>query len=428
MFRPVKLLAFDYLYNNEMDEGEMAAGAGPREYEKTHPWISFKLNTNDFDYAVWLLLGEAKSKCEHISGIPVLPDVQRELYKVYLAKGALATTAIEGNTLTEEEVKQRIEGELKLPPSKEYLGKEIDNIVKAINEIGNPKKEDSDFRLKVEEIKKYNTMILKDLPLDSSVKPGSIRNYSVGIADYRGAPPQDCEYLLEKYVEWLNTDWLNNRDTFQNDYRIIFGILKAIIAHLYFVWIHPFGDGNGRTARLIEFQILLSSGVPTIAAHLLSNHYNITRSEYYRQLQTSSKNGGDLTRFIKYSLQGFVDGLRAEIDRIRTQQMYVHMVYFIHQMFRDKDRQEDKRRRALALELVEYNQEVPIKEIHHIFPKIAERYSTLSSKTILRDVNLLERMGLIKKTSNNSVQVNWEYIQAFLPPVLKNRKVQSNLP
>lgn len=57
----------------------------------------------------------------------------------------------------------------------------------------------------------------------------------------------------------------------------MYAIFKAVVAHLYLAWIHPVGDGNGRTARLVEFQILLSSGVPSPAAHLLSNHYNQTR-------------------------------------------------------------------------------------------------------------------------------------------------------
>ena len=60
-------------------------------------------------------------------------------------------------------------------------------------------------------------------------------------------------------------------------------ILRAITAHLYLIWIHPFGDGNGRLARLVEFTILLKSGIPSIAAHLLSNHYNATAEQNCQQ-------------------------------------------------------------------------------------------------------------------------------------------------
>jgi Fic family protein len=60
-------------------------------------------------------------------------------------------------------------------------------------------------------------------------------------------------------------------------------LMKAILTHLYIAWIHPFGDGNGRTARLAELQILLAAGMPMPASHLLSNHYNTTRTDLYRQ-------------------------------------------------------------------------------------------------------------------------------------------------
>jgi hypothetical protein len=91
-----------------------------RTYEKTHTWLKFKLDLRQAGYKVWLLLGEAQSKCEHIAGVPLRPGVAERLHSVYLAKGALATTAIEGNTLSEEEALDRIEGKLKLPPSKEH--------------------------------------------------------------------------------------------------------------------------------------------------------------------------------------------------------------------------------------------------------------------------------------------------------------------
>ncbi len=87
-----------------------------RTYLATHPWITFKLDLTTATYRLWMLLGEAQSKCEHIAGIPLMPSVAEYLHQLYLAKGTQATTAIEGNTLTEEQVLQRFQGKLKLPP------------------------------------------------------------------------------------------------------------------------------------------------------------------------------------------------------------------------------------------------------------------------------------------------------------------------
>src|SRR6266511_3298337 len=76
----------------------------PRRYEETHPWITFQLDLTELDHMTWLLLGEAISKCDHIAGVPLQPEVAALLNMVYLTKGIHATTQIEGNTLSEEQV------------------------------------------------------------------------------------------------------------------------------------------------------------------------------------------------------------------------------------------------------------------------------------------------------------------------------------
>jgi Fic family protein len=366
----------------------------------------------------WLLLGEAQSKCEHIAGSILDPRVAQLLYQVFLAKGVLATTAIEGNTLTEEEVLQRLEGKLTLPSSKEYLGQEVDNIVEACNQIGQHILSGQSVELHVEDIKHYNRIVLKNLPLNQGVVPGEIRKHEVGVGRYKGAPPEDCEYLLESLCSWLNQGF-----EAPEGYKIAFGILKAILAHLYIAWIHPFGDGNGRAARLIEFQILLSVGVPATAAHLLSNHYNQTRAEYYRQLDMTHKSGGDVFHFIEYALRGFVDGLKEQIEIIKGQQVGVHWIKYINDKFSDKDSKADTRRKWLVFDLSHQQDPewevgvgpVPISKIRYITPRIAEAYANKTDKTIKRDINALVEMGLVERTPKG-VRAKPEIMRAFLPP------------
>ncbi len=105
-----------------------------------------------------------------------------------------------------------------------------------------------------------------------------------------------------------------------------------MIAHLYIAWIHPFEDGNGRTARLLEFLILADCGlIPLPAAQLLSNHYNLTCAAYYRELDKASRNGGKLTDLLVYALQGFVDQVREQIEVVRAQQIEVSWINFVHE-------------------------------------------------------------------------------------------------
>ena len=104
-------------------------------WKRTHPWISFHIDLADGSPGFWMLLGEARSKCDHIRYVPLAEETAKTLNAVYFAKGVNVTTAIEGNTLSEEEVLQRLAGQLELPLSKEYLGKEIDNMISAYNGI-----------------------------------------------------------------------------------------------------------------------------------------------------------------------------------------------------------------------------------------------------------------------------------------------------
>lgn len=209
---------------------------------------------------------------QHVAGVPLTPAVAERLHQVYLSKGIHGTASIEGNTLSEDEVLARIEGELPLPQLQEYLGREIDNIVDVCNQIV-ARVLQGEAGISVDVIKEYNRSILSGLPLKDNVVPGEVRDHSVtvGISSYRGAPAAECEELLARLVEWLNE--MRAPDD-RPELRFPFAVLKSILAHLYIAWIHPFGDGNGRTARLIEFQLMVEAGAPIPAAHLLSDHYN----------------------------------------------------------------------------------------------------------------------------------------------------------
>jgi Fic family protein len=381
-----------------------------RTYLGTHPWISFKIDSNRFDYKLWMALGEVKSKCDHIAGIPLQPEVQQDLHSLYLAKGVHATTAIEGNTLSEQEVLDRIEGKLALPPSREYLGKETDNIVNGCNQIAERLLKGGPIDLSFEEVNHFNTIVLSDLKLEDEVIPGAIRKHSVGVGRYRGAPPEDCEYLLIRMCEWLNQEDLKQQDNF-----LVFGVLRAILAHLYIAWIHPYGDGNGRTARLLEFKILLSHGVSSAAAHLLSNHYNLTRDEYYRQLDYASKSGGDVIPFVAYAVQGFIDGLKEQIDRIRAEQLRIMWRDFVYESFKNKSGSVNERKRKLVLDMSNHFQPIPFKEIRRVSPRIAELYAGKTERAIRRDVNDLLEMDLVKR-SPKGFEANRQKVRAFLPP------------
>ena len=175
-----------------------------RTYEQTHPWLKFTIDMRPAPPALWISLGEATSKCEHLAQVPLRPATAKRLHQMYLAKGVAATTAIEGNTLSEEEVLKAVQGELQVPPSKEYLKQEVDNIITACNEISTRVAEGRPVPLDTGLLCTFNRQVLDKLPLKEEVLPGELRQHSVVVGTiYRGAPAEDCRYLLGRMCEWL---------------------------------------------------------------------------------------------------------------------------------------------------------------------------------------------------------------------------------
>jgi Fic family protein len=394
------------------------------KYEATHPWLKFSLRLPPEDFRLWLMLGEVTSKVQHLSGVPLRPDVAAELHRIYLAKGVLATTAIEGNTLSEEQVKQLIDGKLELPKSQQYLQQEVQNIIDVCNRDTQEllRTEGKDRTLSRGVIEEYNRDVLKGLTLSEDTVPGKIRDHSVVVGNvYRGAPAEDCEYLLERVCTWLNSE---DFAAPEDELRIPLALIKAIVAHVYLAWIHPFGDGNGRTARLMEFHILFANGIPLPAAHLLSDHYNLTRTEYYRELAKASASGGDLLPFIRYALRGFLDGIREQIKRIREQQMRVAWENYVHDLFHKiKNSPTQKRRRELVLDLTEHGDWTEVASISLLTPKLAREYATAGDRMVQRDLNALAKMHLISRR-HGKVMANRHIIQAFLPRRVDVRKAK----
>ena len=374
-----------------------------REYLRTHPWLTFSIDATRFSHEIWLLLGAAQSKCLHIAGVPLDDEHANTLYKVYLIKGVKATTAIEGNSLTEKQIQDILDKNSTIPPSRAYQEQEVKNIIDAYEQVYS----NASDKITKEEICKFNSMVLKDLELQDFIEPGNIRKHSVLVGRYRGAPAEDCEYLLSKLCETINQITIGEKWQFAS------GILKAIITHVYLAWIHPFGDGNGRTARLMEVKICAANGIPKPACQLLSNFYNLTRDKYYLELEKASKSDSSIYGFISYALTGLLDMLDEQIAIIRDYQIQSTWENTVHKVLHGNT-QAFERRRHLALELYKNKNPVQKSEIHLLTPKLAELYSNSTTKTLSRDLSVLQEKGFII-IENRRIQINLNKILAWLP-------------
>jgi hypothetical protein len=159
-------------------------------YESTHPWLTFDAKEiNTLHPRLWMLLGESLSKCDHLAGTPLKPALAEYLYGVTLIKGAQATTAIEGNTLTEDQVRGIFDGTYKAPPSREYQEREVRNVLDVLSAIGSRVQHGERLAITSAFICDINRQLLAGLAdqLDESTVAGELRHHSVTVGNYRGS-------------------------------------------------------------------------------------------------------------------------------------------------------------------------------------------------------------------------------------------------
>jgi len=373
--------------------------------------ISFKASWKLREKAV-NLLGQCYAYIDFILNIPIRPDYHQKMLEVSLNKGALATTAIEGNTLTEEELAQILKGK-DLAPSKKYQQQEVENILEAFNVILNELiRKKSPEIVSPELIRRFNKMVGKDMGEAFNGSPGQFRRRNVTVGAYRPPSFEMVGDLVKKLCDWLLKEFYYEHNQDFND-----AVIQAIVTHVYIAWIHPFLDGNGRTARLLEFYLLMRAGVPNIASHILSNHYNTTRTVYYQQLQHASETG-NLSAFIEYALEGFRDGLEKILNIIHKDQTEITWKNFVYDEV-EKIQDEGKNSKTLRRirQLAYYIPAVrfcSVAEIRFLNPKITEEYGKLNEITLRRDLELLvEKKLLVADKSKYSA--NYRLLQNFLP-------------
>jgi len=380
-----------------------------------YPFISFEFDAKRLTPDMWLDLGEAMSKCQHLAGVPLKPARAEEMGAVYLARGVQATTAIEGNTLTDAEVQQIVaKGTAHVGKSRQYQEREVKNVLAAIRDIDHALRSGLTLPVTRERLEALNFQILDGIPDNPEVVPGKLRGHNVSAGRYLAPRWQDVPELVERFVHWLNELRSSVYPASPMRDRFVNAVLAAMLAHLYIAWIHPFGNGNGRLARLIEVQILSESGVvPIVATNLLSDFYNKTRDNgYYRALDAAQR---DVVSFIRYALDGFLDELRSQIEVVKQESVQIHWESYVYEVFRGMpDTETRTRQRDLALQMPEARW-LSAKEVTELTPHLARLYAKVGDRTPTRDLNDLWKLGLVEKDTRR-YRARRSVIQAFIPP------------
>jgi len=241
---------------------------------------------------------------ETVIAIPVLPQWSARFEEEIIRRSIFGTAALEGNPLKEEEVEKIIHEEPKGRKA-DRAEQEIRNLKAVYTYIGAQAPVPSPVELTESFIKEIHKIITSHISYTANV-PGKYRSHEVkvGDKDHGGVytPPKclpDIETLMAKFVEWVNSDPVKAMDP----------LLRGALAHYHLGLIHPFGDGNGRVARIVEAFMLRVSDIKYVPT-MLSNYYYRKMDAYYWAFSLARKNKeNDVTPFLKFVLEGVIDSL-----------------------------------------------------------------------------------------------------------------------
>ena len=382
----------------------------------THDFIRFPAKLLHISPRMCLLMGEAQATINAIKAMPLQPFDHEILTRIYLAKSLHGTTAIEGNSLSELDVMRIVSGPANVDAARDDL-LQIQNMNEAFFVLAQDIiSGESQFSL--ESLNRYHRVILKGLA-DEAVL-GKIRAYNVEVGAYLAPPADECEILLRQFCDWLNDDRVPSFD--YAGYDLSWSVVKAVVAHVYFAWIHPYGDGNGRMARLIEQALLLRAGVPALVAHVPSYVYNGTREQYYDELQKTHgefidgayPKTGDFCDFIEYALAGICKELGQMLSMCRDAQLRALYRDYIRGFFPETMTAVQQRRMRLANLLGEQFAGTRLSMFDLMDLRDAGHLTDtdLSDYALDRDLEALIRMSLITR-EYGGYQANSEIPASF---------------
>jgi len=329
-------------------------------------------------------IGLIEAAREVIENAPLIPLYEARFVKDALLRTVHHGTHLEGNDLTLNEVKKTIEGEEIVARERDI--QEVINYRNVLNFIEEQEKQHP-------EKGKYTQSMLKkihELTCQRLLEGGNlgqyrqtqvvIKNGLTGEVTFRPPPAVEVPFLLEDFFAWLD----------DGQSAKIHSVLRAGITHYYLVAVHPFVEGNGRTARAFATLVLFMENYDIRKFFSLEEYFDKDAFAYYQALalvsnQSQDINERDLTPWLGY----FTQAMAVELTRIKER---------IKKLSTDLKMKNKiggapvplNERQIKLMEYLQANGSITTPEARKVIPKY-------SDDTLVRDFNYLVKKGIIKK-------------------------------
>jgi len=347
-------------------------------------WPYFIYSGNDFDKLERTFLIESSKL---LGATAIINEAEGKKFMIALmSEEALQSSKIEGEILDRDSVSSSLLRQLGFAP--QYSDHRANDKEKGI------------AALMVHNYETFDQPLSHEMMFNwqSNIVAGSWRIQDVGkyrtceepmqvVSGYEGhyrvhfeAPPvAHVQKEMDAFIAWYN-------DSSPQGNKPIPPLVRASIAHLYFVSIHPFEDGNGRVARALSEKVLAQSmGRPALVA--LSHAIEKNRKEYYQQLEQSNK---DLTidSWVSYFAKTVLEAVHHAQKLVR---FTVNKTRFFDQM-----QQQTNERQAKVLSRM-----VAVGMDGFVGGMSVKKYISMTGaieRTAIRDIQALEKIGAFTKT------------------------------
>ena len=351
-------------------------------YKKPDNWIKYDASK------VALNLVEAAVSLKTLISIPYKLEWVEELQEMQLKREVAGTSKIEGAEFTEKEFEEAIKespGELRTRSQRQ-----ANSAMKAYRWITTL---DENIEVDRELVLEIHSKMIVGADDDRSA-PGALRkndqNVSFGSPRHRGAEGGiECKEAFSGLVESIG-----------NEFKSHHAIIQALAAHYHLGAMHPFQDGNGRTARALEALLLRRLGLKSVTFIAMSNYYYDEKTEYLEVLSEVRQNNFDLTSFLNFALKGIIIQSERMLDIIKENNKILLFKDTMNELFgllKTSKRRVIRERQIAILELLLVSDNYTLSSTP-LFDVILDNYSDLKNrvKAMGRDIVELFKLGAIK--------------------------------
>jgi len=237
----------------------------------------------------------------------VKKEIENELIKDSIMEEALYSSVIEGAFSTMKRLRELVGKERKPVDINDQMVLNNYNAMQFI--LQEKHKELSlDFMLKLHKIVTEKTLF------EDEAYAGRFRDDTVYVKDkrrdiviYTPPPAEQVEPAMKRLIEWVNE---------KDDARFIHPLIKASFIHFYFVYIHPFFDGNGRTARALFYYFMIKNGYEFFKYFSISAVVQKTKVQYYKAIKDAEDCNADITYFLLYMAETISESIHLVTERI----------------------------------------------------------------------------------------------------------------